>query len=126
MSIDMKRISRFTVITIFSLLAWMPLSHVLAAKSLKDSEGLANKVSQKAGLFDRSITGTVASAISGALSLIAIFFFILMVYGGFLWMTARGNDDQVEKAKNLIKDAIIGMVIVVMAYGITVVVGQII
>ena len=36
-----------------------------------------------------------------------------------LWMTARGNESQAEKAKNLITAAIIGLVIVVAAYSIT-------
>ena len=51
-----------------------------------------------------------------ALSLLGIIFLLLMVYGGYLWMTDRGNTDQVEKAKKLISAAIIGLIIVVGAY----------
>ena len=54
-----------------------------------------------------------------ALSFLGVIFFILMIYGGFLWMTASGNEQQVDKARNLITAAIIGLVIVVAAYAIS-------
>ena len=46
-------------------------------------------------------------------------FVILMIYAGILWMTAGGNEKQVEKAKNIISRAAIGLVIVVSAYAVT-------
>lgn len=63
--------------------------------------------------------GLIGKYIEIALSYIGVVFLILMIYGGFLWMTAKGNEQQVEKAKSLITAAIIGMVIVVSAYAIT-------
>jgi len=42
-----------------------------------------------------------------------------MVYAGYLWMTARGESDQVDKAKKIIVQSIIGLVITVGAYSIT-------
>ena len=53
------------------------------------------------------------------LSLLGVIFIALMLYGGYLWMTARGNQEQVTKAKELITSAVIGLVIVVAAYAIT-------
>jgi cbb3-type cytochrome oxidase subunit 3 len=54
-----------------------------------------------------------------ALSMIGVLFFILMIYGGFLWMTARGNEQQTDKAKQTITAAVIGMIIVLSSYAIT-------
>jgi amino acid transporter len=51
--------------------------------------------------------------------LIGVIFFILIIYGGILWMTAGGNDTQVKKAQNSIQRAAIGLLIVVLAYAIT-------
>lgn len=45
---------------------------------------------------------------------------ILLIYGGFIWMLARGNESEVEKAKDIIRNAIIGIVIVFTAFSITV------
>ncbi|MBI4135873.1 hypothetical protein HY477_04030 [Candidatus Uhrbacteria bacterium] len=63
---------------------------------------------------------TVAGRIVGyLLAFVGVIFFALMIWGGILWMTARGNEDQVKKALDLIKSAIIGMVIVFASYVIT-------
>jgi len=42
-----------------------------------------------------------------------------MIYAGYLWMLARGNEQEVEKAKNIIIYAVIGLVVVLSAYAIT-------
>ena len=57
--------------------------------------------------------------IAPALGLLGIIFLVLMIYAGFLWMTAAGNSDQVSKAKRLMVNAIIGSVIIVGAYALT-------
>ncbi|MEK7084601.1 MAG: hypothetical protein AAB932_05185, partial [Patescibacteria group bacterium] len=49
----------------------------------------------------------------------AVLFFGIMIYGGFLWMTAHGKEDQTKKALEAITAAIIGIIIVVSAYAIT-------
>jgi TRAP-type C4-dicarboxylate transport system permease small subunit len=51
--------------------------------------------------------------------LVGVIFLILMVYGGYIWMIARGNDELISKAKDTIRSAIIGIIIVVGAYAIT-------
>lgn len=66
-----------------------------------------------------SIEGTISVIIKTALSFLGVIFLILMIYGGYLWMTAGGNEQQVEKAKSLITAAIIGLIIVVSAYAIS-------
>lgn len=62
------------------------------------------------------IIGTIIQTI---LSLLGVVFLILMVYGGYLWMTARGEEQLVTKAKDTIRMAIIGLCIVVAAYAIS-------
>lgn len=64
-----------------------------------------------------------ARAIGGIIGVffafIGVLFLGFMVYAGWLWLTAGGNEEQVSKAKNLIRQAVIGLVIAVAAYGIT-------
>jgi len=57
--------------------------------------------------------------IKSALSLVGLVFMVLIIYGGFLWMTARGNEQQVEKAKNILTSSIIGMLIIGAGYALT-------
>lgn len=53
------------------------------------------------------------------LGLLGIIFVVLMVYAGFLWMTARGESEPVDKAKDIIKQSIIGVIIIFLAYALT-------
>jgi len=57
--------------------------------------------------------------IDAFLSVLGIIFLVLMLYGGYLWMTDRGNDDSVKKAKNVIQAAIIGLAIVLISFSIS-------
>lgn len=66
-----------------------------------------------------SIPELIGNIVGTALSLIGVLFFLLMVYGGFLWMTAHGKGDQVEKAQETIIAAVIGIIVVLASYAIT-------
>jgi len=81
--------------------------------AFKTSKPGADFIQTKAG----SIIGTV-------LSFIGVLFLIMMIYAGIMWMTAQGNDQQVTKAKDLLINSIIGIIIVFAAYAITAFVGN--
>ena len=61
----------------------------------------------------------VGTIIQIFLGLLGVIFLGLMIYGGYLWMMARGNEQQVEKAKETIKAATIGVAIILAGYAIT-------
>lgn len=52
-------------------------------------------------------------------SLLGIIFIVLMLYAGYHWMTAAGDQGKIEKAQNTIRRAIIGLVITVGSYAIS-------
>ncbi|MFH0951525.1 MAG: pilin [bacterium] len=66
-----------------------------------------------------SMTQIVADVIKVFLGLLGVIFVIIIVWAGYNWMRAGGNEDKVEKAKNLISRSIIGLLIIVAAYAIT-------
>jgi hypothetical protein len=66
----------------------------------------------------------LAGIMQAVLSLVGLALIVLLVYAGLLWMTARGNDEQVERARKYIANAIIGLIIVLMAYTVTIFVVQ--
>ncbi|GEM_PF-3381434 len=49
----------------------------------------------------------------GLLGLIAV---VLLIYAGFLWMTANGDPKKVQKARDIIVEALIGLVIIIFAF----------
>ena len=95
------------------------------AANLKDSfsaNGPLNTVGNASGFntAQRSIEPIAGTIISVFLSLLGVVFLILMIYGGYMWMSAAGNDDKVSKAQSLIKSAVLGLIVVVAAYAITI------
>lgn len=52
-------------------------------------------------------------------SLLGLIFMLLTLYAGIKWMTAQGNTSQIDQAKDTITRAIIGLVICMVAYGLT-------
>ena len=71
----------------------------------------------------RTAPQMVGLVIQIALSMLGIAFLILMIYAGMIWMNSRGNDKEVERAKDIIRNSIIGLVIVLAAYAITAFIG---
>lgn len=75
---------------------------------------------QSAGYEEsRDVYELIGTIISAGLGLIAILFFGLALYAGMRWMTAHGNEQHVEKSKDTLRGAIIGLVIAVAAYAIS-------
>ena len=75
---------------------------------------------EAAGFGEPKGIGEIAGAIIGTfLSLLGIIFVCLIIYGGFLWMTSGGNEVKVMKAKEVLAQAVIGLVIIMSAYAIT-------
>src|SRR3989344_3559285 len=66
-----------------------------------------------------TLGGYLGTILAALLSFLGVIFMLLSIYAGFLWMTARGNDDQVRKAQKILQTSITGLVIVALAYGIT-------
>ena len=53
------------------------------------------------------------------LSFVGVIFLILLIIGGYLWMTSLGNEQQLSRAKNIVRNSIIGLILVISAYAIT-------
>ena len=63
----------------------------------------------------RTIAGRIINIALGFLGAIAIG---LIIYAGFLWMTSNGNEEKVETAKKILKNAAIGLVIILASWAI--------
>lgn len=72
------------------------------------SLGLGNK-------DPRTIAATVINTMMGFLGIIAV---VLILIGGFKWMTAAGNEEKISEAKKLLAAAAIGLVIILASWGI--------
>lgn len=114
MKLNAKKL--FIFIFLFSCIFTVVVTPVLAQYGL-DVTGEAAEI--PTGLREATPATLIGQIIGVALGLVGVIFLALMVYGGFLWMTARGNEQQVKQATELIIAAFIGMLIVAAAYVIT-------
>lgn len=72
-----------------------------------------------AGTTDTTLAQNIGSFIRGILTVSGVIFTCLVFYAGYLWMTARGDEGQVDKAKEIIRAGVIGLTISLAAFGIT-------
>lgn len=62
---------------------------------------------------------TLAKIITIVLGFLGIIFISLTVFAGFQYMTSAGNEEKTKKAVDLLKNAIIGLIIILAAWTIT-------
>ena len=89
--------------------------------SLKET---AKETGHDEGLASKDVLAVSGAIIKIVLSLIGFLFLALMIYGGLIFMIARGNEQNTEKAMKIIRNAFIGLIIVFAAYAITAFVGR--
>ena len=78
-----------------------------------------SNVERNTGLGNATPGDVAAGVINWVLGILALIAISLVIYAGFLWLTARGNEEQVTKAKNILEGAIIGVLIILASYGAT-------
>jgi type IV secretory pathway VirB2 component (pilin) len=71
------------------------------------------------GLSDTDPRDVVANVIKVVLGFLGTIAVVLIIVAGFQWMTAAGSEDKIAKAKKIMTAAVIGLVIVLMAYALS-------
>lgn len=61
----------------------------------------------------------IARIINTALSFLGIIAVIIVLYGGFTWMTSAGNPDKLARAKKILINGLIGLTIIFLSWAIT-------
>ncbi|MCX6739857.1 MAG: hypothetical protein NTZ49_01345 [Candidatus Parcubacteria bacterium] len=65
---------------------------------------------------ERDVNIIAGNIVQGVLGVLGIVFIVLLLYGGTTYMLARGDAKKIEQAKNIIKYAVIGIVIIIVSY----------
>lgn len=103
----------FFCLTILSL-----LTPVLVSAQTNDILGLNVINNANIGLQASDPRAVAARIINVALGFLGIIAVVIVLYGGFMWMTAAGNEERISKAKQILTAGVIGLVIIVMAWAI--------
>jgi L-asparagine transporter-like permease len=79
---------------------------------------LNNLVTNTPLLANADLIGIVFKAIQFVLAFLGVVAVVVIIIGGFMWMTAGGNEEKVGKAKKTLIQGLIGLIIVLLAYAI--------
>jgi len=74
---------------------------------------------QQTGLGQKDIRETISRIINVALGLLGIVAVVIVLIGGFEWMTAGGNEEKVGEAKKRIMYGVIGIAIIMSAWALS-------
>jgi len=93
------------------------LTPMLAVKAQDDVFGLnyGNSINGLTAADPRTVAKNLIQVILGFLGIIAV---VIILLGGFKWMTAAGNEDKVGEAKKIIIAGVIGLIIILGAWAI--------
>jgi len=84
------------------------------AANSADEAGIASTIE----LGNKDPRAMVASVINVLLSFLGIIAVVIILIGGFKWMTAGGNEEKTGEAKKLITAGVIGLVIILASWAI--------
>lgn len=122
MFLKIKKTATFiglTCLTVISLLFANFISAQAASSTITDNLKAVGGQSYDINTTGNTLIDNIATLIKTILGLLGFIFVILTIYAGFLWMTAGGNGDQIKKAKAIMTNTVIGLIIIVSAYAIT-------
>lgn len=110
---------KFLVKSFFVLsLLLLPLSFVNAQAKvdIKGPIQIAGEPAFSTEYGGQSLSGLIGNIVTGILGFVGTIAFIFFLYGGFLWLSAGGNDEQVGTAKKYLLNSTIGIIVIVIAY----------
>jgi len=93
---------------------------IVAGEGLKAfQDGVENARSGAGVGVGKGVGAFIGVIVQAVLQLVGVIFLVLIIYGGFRWMTASGQEKQLREAEKIITHSIVGLMIVIAAYAIS-------
>ena len=123
-----KKFIKLEILVVVILLAMLAAVNLASASFLKPN--VRNNIDLDAGIVGEtagyedlgkdSALLLVQTVINVFLSIIGVLLLVYILYAGYNWLTAQGEEEKVTKAKDTLKRAIVGAIIIVAAYAISI------
>ncbi|MFA7654279.1 MAG: hypothetical protein WCX97_04560 [Candidatus Magasanikbacteria bacterium] len=115
----MNKISKLLLSFLVSIILCSPgLVAAAGDYGLGDAQAQAQLPTAIGSSSARTVTALIGELVGIGLTMLGVIFFLLMLYGGFYWMIAKGDSAKVDKAKEIMEAAIIGLIIITGSYAI--------
>lgn len=112
----MKRLMRIISSAVLALVAIPAYAYTLEFDPTVS--GMTHPLETYTKLGDADPLSIVFVLVNTALLFLGIITLILVIVAGYLWLTAAGTEEKITKAKDIMKGAIIGLVVVLGSYGV--------
>lgn len=86
-----------------------------AKKAINEAFGGGQEVDVSGKEYGDPFMRMLIMVINSLLTFIGVLFFLLLIYAGYLWLNARGREEQIEKAKKITREALVGLIIIILA-----------
>jgi len=96
---------------------------LLNPQKTTDFNNNLGRMASSTGVSQSSLEDIIGNIIRLALSLLGVIFLALGFWAGNNWMQAGGNEEKVKKAQATIRNLLIGLILVVIAYALSSVLG---
>lgn len=103
----------------FAMLAFLAIPAITFAQYTGNLDLGTDIIDNNIELSNNDPRETVARLINTAMLFLGIIAVGIVLLGGFKWMTGGGNEDKVSEAKKLMSAGVIGLIIILSAWGIT-------
>jgi len=101
-------------ICLFFILQALTLPEAQAQKTYQLKNPLEKVVGQAEG--EQAVAIIIGQIIKMVLSFVGAIALLMFVYGGFIWLTSAGIGERIEKGKNILIWAVIGLIAILASY----------
>jgi hypothetical protein len=109
----------FPILLSLIVISFLILPIIASAQGLKNINQAIDTTAQGAGIKgETSLIQIFALLVKVLLGILGFVFVVLIIYGGVEWMMAMGANEKVAKAKKIIINSVIGLVIIILSYSI--------
>ena len=127
MSVSPKKLATGAVLTVILAAVFGLVLYGSSAWALNTGLEEAAQGAGLAGADSGSDVATIVGrVINSLLGLLGIVFMVLVIYAGYLWMMSEGNAAQIDRAKKIMVNAVIGLLVVFASWAIVLEVGDIV
>lgn len=114
----MKKFSKFLFSLIALSLLVLPTATMAVTAPTTQTLGVDSIDNSSLNLTKTNPITTATNLINTAMMFLGLIAVVIILVGGFKWMTAMGSEDNIKKAKELMVAGVVGLVIILAAWGI--------
>lgn len=118
--------NRKTIATVaLAIASLFALARPIAVLAQEDATSFSiESIGSKVGLGEADLKTTVLNIVQLVLGLMTLIAVVLVIYGGFVWLTSAGNEENIERAKRIISAAVVGLIIILLAWAVVIFVAR--